>query len=62
MVTPAAGQEVAVDGPVYDLDQIPVFSNGNAINDIHYRAPCAQLSDVQKIAPYWKNFVFPPGS
>src|SRR6202140_2570261 len=27
-------QEIAVDGPIYEVDQIPNFSNGNSINDI----------------------------
>jgi Undecaprenyl-phosphate glucose phosphotransferase len=53
------GQEVAVDGPVYDLDQIPVFSNGNAINDIIIALPAAQLSDVQKIAPILEKLCVP---
>jgi len=53
------GQEVAVDGPVYDLDHIPVFSNGNAINDIIIALPAAQLSDVQKIAPILEKLCVP---
>src|ERR1022692_4848518 len=44
-------QEVAVDGPVYELDQIPAFTNGNSINDIIIALPAARLSDVQKVAP-----------
>src|SRR6202035_5186371 len=40
-------QEVAVDGPVYELDQIPVFSNGNSINDVIIALPAARLNDVQ---------------
>ncbi|MGA2019614.1 MAG: undecaprenyl-phosphate glucose phosphotransferase [Candidatus Sulfotelmatobacter sp.] len=53
------GQEVAVDGPVYDLDQIPVFSNGSSINDIIIALPAAQLSDVQKIAPVLEKLCVP---
>src|ERR1700728_2620315 len=41
-------QEVAVDGPVYEMDQIPTFSNGNSVNDIIIALPAARLSDVQK--------------
>ena len=32
-------QDVEVEGPVYELDQIPAFSNGNAINDIIIALP-----------------------
>jgi len=52
-------QEVAVDGPVYELDQIPVFSNGNSINDIIIALPAARLSDVQKIAPMLERLCVP---
>ena len=44
-------QEVTVEGPVYELDQIPIFSNGNSINDVVIALPAARLSEVQKIAP-----------
>ena len=44
-------QEVVVDGPVYELDQLPVFSNGNSINDVIIALPAARLNDVHKIAP-----------
>jgi Undecaprenyl-phosphate glucose phosphotransferase len=53
------GQEVAVDGPVYELDQIPTFSNGNSINDIIIALPAARLSDVQKIAPTLEKLCVP---
>lgn len=52
-------QEVAVDGPVYELDQIPTFSNGNSINDIIIALPAARLSDVQKIAPVLEKLCVP---
>ncbi len=52
-------QEVAVEGPVYELDQIPVFSNGNSINDIIIALPAARLSDVQKIAPILEKLCVP---
>src|ERR1700676_238772 len=52
-------QEIAVDGPVYELDQIPVFSNGNSINDIIIALPAARLSDVQKIASTLEKLCVP---
>lgn len=52
-------QEVAVNGPVYELDQIPVFSNGNSINDIVIALPAARLSEVQKIAPVLEKLCVP---
>jgi len=52
-------QEVAVEGPVYELDQIPVFSNGNSINDVIIALPAARLIDVQKIAPALEKLCVP---
>ena len=52
-------QEVAVEGPVYELDQIPTFTNGNSINDIIIALPAARLSDVQKIAPALEKLCVP---
>lgn len=52
-------QEVAVDGPVYELDQIPKFSNGSAINDIIIALPAARLRDVQTIAPTLEKLCVP---
>jgi Undecaprenyl-phosphate glucose phosphotransferase len=52
-------QEIAVEGPVYELDQIPVFSNGNSINDIIIALPAARLSDVQKVAPVLEKLCVP---
>ncbi len=52
-------QEVAVDGPVYEMDQIPTFSNGNSINDIIIALPAARLSDVQTIAPALEKLCVP---
>src|SRR3984957_1378689 len=52
-------QEVAVDGPVYELDQIPNFSNGNAINDVIIALPAARLSDVEKISPRLEKLCVP---
>jgi Undecaprenyl-phosphate glucose phosphotransferase len=52
-------QEVAVDGPVYELDQIPVFTNGHSIHDVIIALPAARLSDVQKIAPKLEKLCVP---
>jgi Undecaprenyl-phosphate glucose phosphotransferase len=53
------GQENAVDGPVYELDQIPVFSNGNSIDDIIIALPAGRLSEVHKIAPRLEKLCVP---
>jgi Undecaprenyl-phosphate glucose phosphotransferase len=52
-------QEIAVDGPVYELDQIPAFTNGSSINDIIIALPAARLSDVQRIAPRLEKLCLP---
>jgi Undecaprenyl-phosphate glucose phosphotransferase len=52
-------QEVAVNGPVYELDQIPVFSNGNSIHDVVIALPAARLKDVRKIAPLLEKLCVP---
>jgi Undecaprenyl-phosphate glucose phosphotransferase len=52
-------QEVAVEGPVYEMDKIPTFSNGNSINDIIIALPAARLSEVQKIAPTLEKLCVP---
>jgi Undecaprenyl-phosphate glucose phosphotransferase len=52
-------QEVAVDGPVYELDQLPVFTNGHSIHDVIIALPAARLSDVQKIAPKLEKLCVP---
>ena len=44
-------QEIAVEGPVYEMDQIPTFSNGHSINDVVIALPAARLIDIQKVAP-----------
>lgn len=53
------GQEIAVDGPVYELDQIPTFHNGNSINDVIVALPAARLNSVQKIAPTLEKLCVP---
>jgi Undecaprenyl-phosphate glucose phosphotransferase len=52
-------QETAVEGPVYELDQIPMFSNGNAIDDVIIALPPTRISDVQKIAPALEKLCVP---
>ena len=52
-------QEVAVDGPIYELDQLPVFTNGHSIHDVIIALPAARLSDVQKIAPKLEKLCVP---
>jgi Undecaprenyl-phosphate glucose phosphotransferase len=53
------GQEIAVEGPVYELDQIPNFSNGNSINDVIVALPAARLNDVHTIAPTLEKLCVP---
>src|SRR5579863_6823126 len=36
-------QEIAGEGPVYELDQIPNFSNGHSIDDVVIALPAARL-------------------
>ena len=44
-------QGVAVEGPIYELDQIPVFSNGHSIDDIIIALPSTRISEVRTITP-----------
>ena len=53
------GQEIAVDGPIYELDQIPSFSNGNSINDVIVALPASRLTDVRTIAPTLEKLCVP---
>ncbi|HTS10064.1 MAG TPA: undecaprenyl-phosphate glucose phosphotransferase [Candidatus Eisenbacteria bacterium] len=43
-------QEIAVDGAVYEVGQIPNFSNGHSIDDVIIALPAERLSEVQKVA------------
>jgi Undecaprenyl-phosphate glucose phosphotransferase len=52
-------QEVAVSGPVYELDQIPAFSNGNSIHDVIIALPAARLKDVRRITPLLEKLCVP---
>jgi Undecaprenyl-phosphate glucose phosphotransferase len=53
------GQEIAVDGPVYEMDNIPSFHNGNSINDVIVALPASRLNDVHKIAPSLEKLCVP---
>jgi FlaA1/EpsC-like NDP-sugar epimerase len=53
------GQEIAVDGPVYELDQIPVFTNGHSINDVIVALPAARLNEIQTITPTLEKLCVP---
>jgi Undecaprenyl-phosphate glucose phosphotransferase len=52
-------QEVTVEGPVYEMDEIPIFSNGNSINDVVIALPAARLSEVQQVAPALEKLCVP---
>ena len=52
-------QEIAVEGPIYEADQIPVFSNGHSIDDIIIALPPSRLADVQKITPALEKLCVP---
>lgn len=42
-------QEVDVEGPVYEFDNIPKFSNGDSITDVIVAVPPRRLNEVQNI-------------
>jgi Undecaprenyl-phosphate glucose phosphotransferase len=52
-------QEIEVNGPVYELDQIPAFFNGNSIHDVVIALPAARLKDVRRIAPLLERLCVP---
>ena len=54
-----SNQEVAVDGPVFEADQVPNFSNGHSIDDVIIALPAARLTDVQRIAPNLEKLCVP---
>lgn len=53
------GQEIAVQGPVYEVGQIPNFSNGHSIDDVIIALPAGRLSDVQQIASALEKLCVP---
>jgi Undecaprenyl-phosphate glucose phosphotransferase len=52
-------QEVSVEGPVYEADQIPTFSNGHSIDDVIVAVPAARLNDVQNVAQAMERLCVP---
>jgi exopolysaccharide biosynthesis polyprenyl glycosylphosphotransferase len=50
---------VTVEGPVYEADQIPTFSNGCSINDVIIALPATRLGEVQRIAPALEKLCVP---
>jgi Undecaprenyl-phosphate glucose phosphotransferase len=52
-------QEVAVEGPVFESDQIPNFSNGHSIDDVIIALAADRLADVKKIAPVLEKLCVP---
>lgn len=52
-------QEVAVEGPIYELDRIPAFSNGHSIDDVIIALPASRLIDVPKVAPALEKLCVP---
>ena len=52
-------QEIAVEGPVYETDHIPNFSNGHSIDDIVIALPAARLIEIQQLAPALKKLCVP---
>ena len=52
-------QEIAVEGPVYETDQIPNFSNGHSIDDIVIALPATRLIEIQQLAPALKRLCVP---
>jgi Undecaprenyl-phosphate glucose phosphotransferase len=52
-------QDIAVEGPVYEIGQIPNFSNGHSIDDVIIALPAGRLSDVQTVAPGLEKLCVP---
>ena len=52
-------QDVAVEGPVYEIDQIPNFSNGHSIDDVIISLPAGRLSEVPKFAAALEKLCVP---
>jgi Undecaprenyl-phosphate glucose phosphotransferase len=52
-------QDIAVEGPVYEADQIPTFSNGHSIDDVIIALPAGRLGDVQQVAPALEKLCVP---
>ena len=52
-------QEIAVDGPVFEIGHIPNFSNGHSIDDVIIALPAGKLSDVQRVTPALEKLCVP---
>jgi putative colanic acid biosynthesis UDP-glucose lipid carrier transferase len=52
-------QGIEVEGPIYEVDQIPHFSNGNSINDVVIALPTSRQGDIQKIKPALEKLCVP---
>jgi Undecaprenyl-phosphate glucose phosphotransferase len=52
-------QEIAVEGPIYEVDQVPNFTNGHSIDDVIIALPAGRLSDVQRVAPSLEKLCVP---
>lgn len=52
-------QDIAVEGPVYEVDRLPNFSNGHSIDDVLIALPAGRLSDVQRVAPALEKLCVP---
>ncbi len=52
-------EEIAVEGPIYEIDQLPNFSNGHSIDDVIIALPAGRLSDIPKIAPALEKLCVP---
>ncbi|HEX3742023.1 MAG TPA: undecaprenyl-phosphate glucose phosphotransferase [Terriglobales bacterium] len=51
--------EIAVDGPIYTVDQLSTFTNGNSIHDVVIALPPARLNEVKAIAPALEKLCVP---
>jgi len=52
-------QDVAVEGPIYEFDEIPTFSNGHSIDDIIIALPTNRIGEVQRITPSLEKLCVP---
>jgi Undecaprenyl-phosphate glucose phosphotransferase len=53
------GQEIAVEGPVHELEHLPAFTNGHSIDDVIIALPAELLSDVRRVAPALEKLCVP---
>src|SRR5215470_9430383 len=52
-------QEIAVDGPTYELNEIPTFSNGHSIDDAIIALPPNRVNELPTIAPSLEKLSVP---